>query len=335
MPENNPPRGGPTPCFLSIPHLDRTLHIPHRSRHIPTQDWAPHPGPIKPEWHAHAAQKGFRVRSRIRDRLHLVLECRVCGALTAHHLHTLRTANPACGGCQHRARVENAQAAGLTFLHRDPESRHHGYYRAACGHVVRRNFGFIERVMRGEVALRCENCLQLRDAEDARKQGWTLIDRDPQGDDNYRLYEHSCGHRQRVARVNMSWGQVDCARCGASWTARRSFLYLVRLTWADQGLSMIKLGYSANPKKRFRHQLGLDPSAQVDVLRSVALPTGHLACTLEKRLHADLRERFPDQVIPQAAYAGLINVVTEIYHPDLTDLIRARLDEIARDHPDS
>lgn len=335
MPKDNQPCGGASPHFLSPPHLDEPLHIPHRSRHVPTQDWAPHPGPIKPEWDTLADQKGFRVHSRIRDRLHIVLACEICGALTAHHLHTLRTSNPACGGCQHRARVENAHAAGLTFLHRDPEHRHHAYYRAACGHIVRRNFGFIERVMRGEVDIRCEDCLQQRDAEDARKQGWTLLDRDPQGNDNYRLYEHSCGHRQRVARVNIQWGQVDCAKCGASWTARKSVLYLVRLTWADQGLSMIKLGYSANPAKRFRHQLGLAPSAQVDVLRRVALPTGHLACSIEKRLHADLRKRFPSQVIPPAVYAGLINVVTEIYQPDLTQHILTRLDEIAKDHPES
>lgn len=187
--------------------------------------------------------------------------------------------------------------------------------------------------MRGEVDIRCEYCLKLRDVEDARKQGWALLSTDPKGNDHYRLYQHSCGHRQRVAQVNMRWGQVDCARCGSSWTARKSFLYLVRITWIGLGLSVIKLGYSANPVKRFRHQLGLGKSAQLEVLHTIALPSGHMACSLEKQAHADLRKRFPDRVIPPADYAGLINVVTEIYHPDLTDHIQAFLDEIARTYP--
>lgn len=335
MPKDYLPHGGVSPWFLLPPHLDKPLHIPHRSRHVPARDWTLYPGPIKPDWHAQAVRKGFQVHSRIRDRMHLVLECKICAALTAHKLYTLRTANPACGGCQHRARIETAQAAGLVFLHRDPDHRHHGYYRAACGHILRRNFGFVERVMRGEVDIRCEDCLDLRDAEGARKQGWTLISGDPEGNHNYRFYEHACGHQQRVVRVNMHWGQVDCARCGSSWTARRSFIYLVRITWADRRLSVIKLGYSANPAKRFRHQLGLGPSARIEVLRTVTLPTGHRACALEKQAHADLRKRFADRVIPPADYAGLINVVTEIYHPDLIGHIQDRLDQIARDHPES
>ena len=333
MPKSPLPIRRATPCFVSLSYLNKPLYIPHRSRHVHAQSWTPFAGPIKPDWHACADAKGFRVHSRIRDRLHLALECRICGSLTAHKLYTLRTANPACGGCQERARAAKAQAAGLTFLHRDPEDRHYAYYRARCGHTVRRSFELIERVMRGEVEIRCEDCLQQRDAGDARKQGWTLLSDDPAGNDHYRLYQHSCGHQQRVARVNMQWGQVDCAQCGSSWTARKSFLYLVRITWPEQGLSVIKLGYSANPAKRFRHQLGLDTSVQIDVLRTIALPTGHIACVLETQTHADLRKRFPDAVIPTADYAGLINVVTEIYHPDLTDYIQARLDQIARDHP--
>lgn len=335
MPRTNLPRGGATSSFLSPSHLDKSLHIPHRSRHVPEQDWTAYLGPIKPEWHLLADRKGFRVHSRIRDPQHLVLECKICGALTAHKLYTLRSASPACGGCQLRARIENAQAAGLIYLHRDPTHRHHAYYRAACGHIVRRSFGFIERVMRGEADIRCEDCLQQRDAEDARKYGWTLISKDPQGNDNYRLYQHSCGHQQRVARVNMLWGQVDCAKCGSSWTARKSYLYLTRIRWPDLGLTVIKLGYSANPAKRFRHQLGLDTSAQVDLLRVVALPNGHLACTLEKKLHVELRKRFPDQIIPPAVYAGLLNVVSEIYQVDLIGHIQNRLDAIAQEHSGS
>lgn len=322
----------PSLSFVSPPHLEKPLFIPHRSRYVALQDWIPHMGRIKPEWHDLADLKGFRIHSRIRDRMHLVLECKTCGALTAQKLHTLRTANAACAGCQDRARTKAAEAAGLTFLGRDPEHCNYGFYRAGCGHLLRRSFVAIDRAMRGEVDTRCDTCLQHREAEEARRYGWERLSSDPDGDDNYRLYQHVCGHQQRVARVNMQWGQVDCAQCGKGWSARKSFLYLVRISWPDRGLEVIKLGYSANPAKRFKHQLKLAASAEIEILRIVAVPTGHMACRLEKQMHAALRRDFPAAIIPPADYAALINVVTEIYRPDLEEHIHALLDQVARDH---
>ena len=333
MPKKSLPPVLAIPSFVSPAHLDKPLYIPHRSRSVAAEDWTPFAGAMKPQWHIHARNKGFRLHSRIRDRLHLVLECHICGALTAQKLFTLRTARPACGGCQHRARIEAAKAAGLTFLHRDDSHPGYGFYRAGCGHILRRSFAQVERVMRGETGLRCETCLQQRGEAEAQKQSWILLSEDPAGDDNYRLYQHSCGHQQRVARVNMRWGQVDCAGCGRGWSARQSFIYLARIFWPQEGLSVLKLGYSANPRKRFKHQLKLGPSAQIKILRTVPVPTGHLACQLEKQMHANLRKEFPAAIVPPAQYAGLINVITEIYWPDFEMRIQERLDQIARDHP--
>ena len=98
-------------------------------------------------------------------------------------------------------------------------------------------------------------------AVEAARQGWTRLSRDPKGNPGYRVYQHSCGHVQRVARVNMSWGQVKCARCGSAWNARHSFIYLLRIDVPQMGLHVLKLGFSKTPVKRHRHQLGLPRSA--------------------------------------------------------------------------
>jgi len=56
-------------------------------------------GPIAPAWREKADQRGFRIVGRIRDRYHLNLECKTCGAHTAVKLFALRGAQPRCGAC--------------------------------------------------------------------------------------------------------------------------------------------------------------------------------------------------------------------------------------------
>ncbi|MGN7871662.1 hypothetical protein [Paracoccus sp. 22332] len=78
-------------------------------------------------------------------------------------------------------------------------------------------------------------------------------------------------------------------------------------------MDLLKLGYSANPQKRQRHQLGLPKTAQVTLLRNIAMPTGHAACAAEKRLHARLRRQHPEAVVPPQDYRGILNVVSEVW----------------------
>ncbi|SIN99259.1 hypothetical protein SAMN05444722_0038 [Rhodovulum sp. ES.010] len=322
------------PAFQPVSLDGRTLHVPRRSGHVPAETWAvPYNGPIPDHWQKIARAKGFHILARVRDRYHLALECRVCGAVTAQKIFTLRTAQPACAGCAENGRRTTAQEAGLVYLGRDPEDRHYGRYRIPeCGHEVRRQFEIIERAAAGETAIRCETCLQAREEDEARRQGWTRLGPDPLGNPSYRLYRHdACGHEQRVAVANMYWGQCDCAICGESWTAKASTIYLARIALPRTGRTVLKLGYSAHPEKRFRHQLGLPEDAQVTFLRLLAMPTGHAACAAEKRAHAELGRRFPQAVIPPKLYAGQINVVTEIYAPWLLSEIERVLNRIARD----
>jgi hypothetical protein len=311
----------------------RRLHVPHRSRRVPEASWhVTYPRPVPQTWHAIAAQKGFRVHSRVRDRYHLALECRDCGGLTAHKVYTLRTARPRCGACAEAALAKTARAAGLVFLRRAQTDHQYGLYRASCGHVVRRQFELVERIAAGRTHLRCAKCLVAREEAEARRRGWMRLGRDPRGGPNYRLYRHHCGHIQRVARVNMAWGQCRCAACGGAWIARPSFIYLIRIAIAEQGLELLKLGFSKHPVKRLRHQLGLPRGTKAELIRVLPIATGHDACTQERAAHATLRRRFPEAVVPLETIAGVLNVRSEVYAPQIFDEIMRLMDGIEARH---
>jgi hypothetical protein len=81
--------------------------------------------------------------------------------------------------------------------------------------------------------------------------------------------------------------------------------------------SFIKLGYSRDPESRLRYQLGIPGSVEASVLYRFPMPTGHIAQKTEKALHAKLKQRFPDSVIPCNELADWINVKTEIYRADI------------------
>ncbi|BAQ71283.1 hypothetical protein NHU_04163 [Rhodovulum sulfidophilum] len=323
----------PMQPHVTLPGNHVLLFLPRRSRHVPPGAWIDWDAPIPAHWRTIAHEKGFRIDRRIRDRNHVVLECRSCGGQTAQKLHTLRSAHPDCGACQNRHVTETAAAAGLVFLGYHPEDRHAGIYRAACGHRITRQFELVDRMARGEVSARCGTCLRAREETEAQRAGWERIDHDPEGNSNYRLYRHRCGHEQRIARVNMFWQQCDCGGCGESWSARQSTIYLVRIGCG--GHEVLKLGFSAHPEKRFRYQLGLPRKARLEPLRMVHIRTGNVACRLEKAAHAWLRRRFPDAVVPRAEYQAFLNVSSEIYRPallpELLRLMDRLADEVAAD----
>lgn len=325
----NTPKGASALSAVRLPDHPTPLFVPRRSLVYGPANWVTFDAPIPQPWAALAQAKGFRINRRIRDKDHVALECQTCGAHTAQKAFTLRTAQPRCGGCATASQQTRAQDAGLVLLQRDPDYRHYGIFRAACGHDVRRQFAFVARLARGETTLSCETCRDDRDALAAQAHGWEIVGPDPQAARSYRLYRHACGHSQRIAVVNMRWNQCDCAVCGGGWVARPSFLYLARISFPEECLTVVKLGYSGNPTKRFRHQLGLPATAQVDVLRLVPMPTGHAACAAERPANTTLTREHPESVVPPARYAGLINVVSEIYRPDLLPAIHRMLDAIA------
>jgi hypothetical protein len=318
-------------AFILPPDRNVPLFIPRRSRQVPAEAWRQFAGEIRSEWQEIARRKGFRITRRVRDRYHLVLECSQCGSQTTHKLYTLRKAVPACTACEDRTVRETANRAGLEFLGYDPQDRHYGFYHATCGHILRREFELVARIAKGSVNARCETCLERREEQEAQCHGWQRLGRDPLGNTDYRLYRHECGHEQRIASVNMSGGHCDCARCGESWSARPSQIYLFEIRLGPA--HYLKLGYSNDPIRRHRYQLGLPKTARVRVLRRLKFPSGNLACAAEKRAHAVLRRELPDAVVPQSEYAHMLNVVSEVYRPFARTRIEHILDEIAQNNP--
>ena len=325
------PKPAPVRPHIYIAPSRTKLYLPRGSRNHAPKSWTrDYPGPIKAEWTTVARSKGFDLIRRIRDKFHVVLRCHTCSALTAQKLYTLRTAQPACAGCRHRNIVAIAQKAGLEFLGYDPEYHKLGIYRAPCGHTLRRQFGQIERIADGRCKLRCETCHSGKEAEEAADRGWRLQGSDPEGNPNYRIYRHGCGHRQRVARTNMRSGRFQCAACGEDWATAPSNIYAIRLE-LPSGLRVVKLGFSRDPQSRLSHQLLLQPGIQAEILQTVPQPTGHAALCCEQAMHRALKKSHPDSIIPHEHFRDWLSVKTEIYGIEIEPLILKRLDEIRKE----
>lgn len=233
---------------------------------------------------------------------------------------------PACIEAEWRS---EAEAAGLEFLHRDPTDRHVAIYRAPCGHELRRQTGPIKRVAAGETGIRCEICHAAVEAAEATSRGWTLIGPDPAGDANYRVYRHDvCGQTHRIARANMQSGRFNCPVCDEGWAADPSFIYAMAFTLAS-GRDVIKLGFSRDPDSRLHYQLRLDPEMPCDIVRKIAMPSGHAALRAEKRMHTALKRQYPDAIIDRSAWSEQIRVKSEIYDAELTPVILDMLDRAA------
>ena len=101
------------------------------------------------------------------------------------------------------------------------------------------------------------------------------------------------------------------------------------------GRELVKLGYARDPESRLTHQLVIYRQMPAAILRVVAIPSGHDAIGIEKRLHGQLRRSHPEAVVDPASYAGRIRVRSEIYEASLTPRVLALLDAVeAQGGPD-
>lgn len=290
-----------------------------------------YPGVIHKHWRETAEAKGFDLIGRVDDRYHLALCCQTCGKISSKHLFSVMSHNPHCPHCIESAWRATAKQAGLTYLRRVSGDRHYAIYRAPCGHELRRQFEFVERIARGEVQHRCELCLEVREQDEAEARGWELVGRDPKGNPNYRLYRHAdgCGAEARIARVNMQTGRFTCPGCGESWATARSFLYLMRFGLGS-GATVVKFGFSRDPLSRMNFQLPRQPDLPRTLLRIVPMRSGQEALQVEKRLHGKLQARHPAALVPPEAFAADLTVKSEIYAAHMERPILNELRRIAR-----
>lgn len=331
LPARKTPANNPIQPYITLQKTGEKLFLPRGSRNRDPRIWAEiHTGPIHEHWKAMAREKGFALVRRVRDKDHVVLRCLACGALTAQKLFTLRTAQPACAACKHKLIEDTAEAAKLTLLGYDPDDRHVGIFRAPCGHQVRRQFELVARIARGICNLRCEQCHTRKEAAEARARGWKLLGDDPEGNPNYRLYQHGCGHCQRVARVNMGTGRFQCSACGQGWSSGKSAIYAIRFT-LPTGLKAVKLGFSRDPQSRLQHQLFNKPGIEAELLCSIPQPNGRTALRREKALHRELRSSYPEAIIPPERFREWLSVTTEVYGVEIERIILQRLTAIRND----
>lgn len=288
--------------------------------------------PVPPDWTAIARSKGYEIAARVIDRLHLALRCGRCDTVSRARVFTLRSAQPLCPACLAAERAGAAADAGAEFLRRDPDDTRYAFYGLPCGHEVRRQFGLITRAAAGEIGIRCNTCHAGVLSGEAERRGWSVHGPDPAGDPRYRLYVHAasgCGHVQRIARANMISGRFNCEHCGDGWASARSAIYLMGFDLPGYG-PVVKLGFSRDPASRLDFQLRVRGDLEGRLLRVVPMASGHRALCTERRMHAELRRRYPEAVVPPHVFRGLIKVGSEIYDASLEPEITLLLDVLER-----
>ncbi|OCX63171.1 hypothetical protein BFP70_13285 [Thioclava sp. SK-1] len=230
--------------------------------------------------------------------------------------------------------AREAAAAGLEFVERHPTDSHRGIYRAPCGHLLDRQRGFIQRVVLGEVDVRCSECFEGSVAALAHDQGWELVGLSGQGNPEYRKLRHQCGHEQDIAIGNLRTQRFTCNGCGGSWAAEPSFLYLCQFDLPGSQGSFVKLGMSRNPTSRLRYQLGITADIQARILQEISMESGSAALRTEKRLHGVLRAELPHCVVPPSEL-NWIGVVSEVYRIEALPRIQALLAELSQPHSEN
>jgi hypothetical protein len=288
------------------------------------------PGPIHPQWHAAAAEKGYHVLARVKNKDNLALACKKCrGTFVCRH-SVLTGFQPQCPNCKEARWIADAKVNRLTFVKRDEKDRHYGHFLVSCGHTKRLQFSRTKKVATEGGEIVCESCTIERYKREARAYGWELVGPDPEGDNDYRLYRHAdgCGESCRVLIGNMKTQRFQCPSCGKGWSNEPSSIYFAEIDLGKR--TVLKLGFSGNTYSRFEYQLFVRKVLPYRILAEIHFPTGRAALRAEKKVHKRLIERFPDGVVPHTVYRKHLKVKSEIYRPELRDAIFAELAEVER-----
>ncbi len=284
--------------------------------------------PVPDHLYEVASTKGFVLIGRGRRSSDVHLRCRCCQQGFQVRQSVLQNNAPQCNHCMWRSRFENAMAVGATIVTPVRNKHKHANLTLPCGHSVQRQYGRLATAAKGGHRLGCDACREATYREQAEGSGWRLIGPATINKTGYRYYEHHCGHRQNFVIVNVDNRQLDCAGCGETWASKPSKIYLFEITLTDR--VVLKLGYSSDPERRLRQQLGPAARDTGIILHVIDMQTGHAALLAEKQAHGHLHKTHPDWVVAHDVFADQINTKSEIYEPEARDIIGALMDRIKR-----
>lgn len=283
--------------------------------------------PIPVRFYDIAKRKGFTLIERGRRSSDLTVRCHKCQQTLQVRSSVMSGYKLQCNHCLWIARFNEAMANGTTIV--TPHAANHkiAHVKLSCGHSALRQYGRLAAAARGGHNLGCDDCREARYADEAGGSGWTMVGPVMPAKTGYRLYQHHCGHQQSHAIVNVDRRQLDCQSCGESWASKPSRIYLFEIPLRDR--TVLKLGYSSDPTRRLRYQLGGAARERGVVLHVIDLPTGHAALKAEKNAHQFLRRRHPALVIPHAAFGDQVKTKSEIYSLAALPVILHLMHEIA------
>jgi hypothetical protein len=234
------------------------------------------------EWDAQAAEHGLKrlglqeESSRFKKGYDLY-KFKKCGHEQLLQRTHVKDKSAECKDCKTELLEAEAACNGLQYLG-DVEQHGYGLYKFdSCQH--KHQFRY-DKVRLNK--FHCKTCINQRLAKEASLVGLRLLGKAENGDNKYRSYKQSCGHKRDFTKASVKKGTFQCEICANSALTRPSQIYLLRLEFEE--FECLKLGYSNNLKRRVA-SYGISRECSVYLLASLEFETGRDAQAREKQFH--------------------------------------------------
>lgn len=229
------------------------------------------------KWAAEAQAHGWTWLSKINDNKS-EYRCNTCGSKQHANMNAIRNGNARCVECKQSKWKSEAHDNGFKWLFNVDKSS--GLYECVtCGYRVKL---YTYHMRKGQVSCSC--CQEEKWKREAQLQGWVWQKRH---NCVKSIYRHLCGHEQHTQMSAMRNGLVTCHGCGDSWVTKPSNTYLLRIK--IDNTCFLKLGIARDVGVRTT-TYGLPDHARVEIVRTIAYPTGQQAVGHEKRIHRTITE---------------------------------------------
>jgi hypothetical protein len=233
-----------------------------------------------------------------------------CGHTQVVETSNMRRCGAKCQHCWLEKIKAEATANGWFWISQVDED--YGRYQHQCGHEQDVQMTNMRRTM-----VQCSHCQEEKLKSEAQN-GWTWLG---QVAWYYGLYQHRCGHTQKITMGNMRKGMVACHACEASWATKPSNLYVLYISL--QGEALVKVGISGNLDHR-KNCYGLPPEAEVTTLKTVPFATGLEAKAAEQKVLKKFRKHQLKNIDHIMSRSG----ATECFCPSVLDQILDAVEQL-------